>query len=147
MLMPVMVNADPPLLVRVTGCAALVVPTVWPAKVKVVGAKMTDGAVVPVSATVCGLPPPSSLIDTEAVLVPAAVGVNVTLMVQVPAAATLAPQVFVCAKSPASTPVMLTPSIVIVADGRVFVSVTVCSALVAPTAWSAKVKLTGLSCT
>jgi hypothetical protein len=145
MLMLVMVSAEPPLLVSVTGCAALVVPTVWPAKVKLVGARVTP--VVPVSGTVCVLPPPSSLMDTEAVLVPTAVGVNVTLIVQLPPAATVVPQVFVCAKSPASPPVMLTPLIVIVADGRVFVSVTVCPALVVPTAWSAKVRLAGVSCT
>jgi len=40
----------------------------------------------------------------EAVRVPVAVGVKVTLMVQVAPAATLAPQVFVSAKSPRFVP-------------------------------------------
>ena len=50
---------------------------------------------VPESATVCGLPLALSAMDTEAVRVPGAVGLKVTLMVQFAEAATLAPQVLV----------------------------------------------------
>ena len=52
-------------------------------------------APVPESATVCGLLLALSVIDTEAVRVPAAVGLNVTLIEQLADAATLALQVFV----------------------------------------------------
>jgi hypothetical protein len=41
---------------------------------------------------------------TDAPRLPAAPGVNVTEMLQFPPAATLAPQVFVCAKSPGYAP-------------------------------------------
>jgi hypothetical protein len=59
---------------------------------------------------------------------PDAVGLNVTLMVQFPAAATELPQVLVSAKSP------LAAILVIVrAALPVFDSVTVCAALVLPT--------------
>ena len=43
---------------------------------------------------------------TSADRVPVVVGVKVTLIVQVPPAATLDPQVFVWAKSPGSVPVI-----------------------------------------
>ena len=66
---------------------------------------------VPVTDTVCGLPPALSAMDTEAVRVPAAVGVNVTLMVQLALIATLVPQVFVWVKSPAFAPVIEIPEI------------------------------------
>jgi hypothetical protein len=45
--------------------------------------------------TVCGLPLALSVIVTEAVRFPVAVGVNITLIVQVPPAATELPQVLV----------------------------------------------------
>jgi hypothetical protein len=45
---------------------------------------------------------------TEAVRLPLAVGVKVTLMVQLPPAATELPQVLVCAKSPALVPATAT---------------------------------------
>jgi hypothetical protein len=45
---------------------------------------------------------------TEAVRLPLAVGVKVTLMVQLPPAATELPQVLVCAKSPALVPAIAT---------------------------------------
>jgi hypothetical protein len=61
---------------------------------------------VPVRVTVWGLPLALSVIVTEAVRFPLAVGVNVTLIVQLPAAATELPQVFVSAKSPAFVPVI-----------------------------------------
>jgi len=74
---------------------------------------------------------------TEAVLVPVAVGVKVTLIVQVPDAATLLPQLLVCAKSLESVPaipILVTLSAVVV---LVFVSVTGSAALVTPGVWAA----------
>jgi hypothetical protein len=59
-----------------------------------VGESVTPGAVaVPVRETVCGLPAALSVTLTAAVRVPVAVGLNVTLVVQLLPAAKLAPQV------------------------------------------------------
>jgi len=83
---------------------------------------------VPLRETICGLPAALSLMDTSPVRVPVAVGVKVTLMVQLAAAATLPPHVLLAAKSPLAT--MLE-----IARGPVplFVSITICGALVVPT--------------
>lgn len=129
----VMVSAAVPLLVRVIVWAPLVVPTFWLPKFTLLGLSVTAGAgavvAVPESATVCGLPGASSLMLMLAVRVPAAVGVKVTLIVQLPEAATVAPQVVVRAKSPALVPLTATPLMLRVAL-PVLVSVTVCAALV-----------------
>ena len=71
-------------------------------KLKLVGEKPVAGAVVPVpaSVTVCGLPLALSVTEMEPVREPATVGVKVTEIVQVPAAATEAPHVLVWLKSP-----------------------------------------------
>ncbi len=99
--MLLMLSVAVPLLVSVTACAALVVPTCWLLKVSVVLERVTAGAVaatpVPVRLTLCGLPAALSVIDTVPVRVPVAVGVKVTLMVQLAPATTEAPQVFVWA--------------------------------------------------
>src|SRR5271155_4291708 len=99
MVIPLIFKVALPLLVNVIVCAALLVPTVCEAKVRLAGARVTAGAVaaapVPVKATDCGLPLASSAMDTEAVRVPVAVGLNVTLMLQLAAAARVAPQVLV----------------------------------------------------
>ena len=47
---------------------------------------------VPLSATVCGLPPPLSFTFSGAALGPLFIGVNVTLMLQLPPAGTLVPR-------------------------------------------------------
>src|SRR5437879_4558254 len=74
---------------------------VWPAvSVTVLGDAVGAIVPVPVSATVCGLPVALSSAETAPVREPAAVGVKVTEIVQVPAAATEAPQVLVWLKSP-----------------------------------------------
>src|SRR5260221_6023947 len=90
------------------------------------GGKMAAGGVipVPVKATVCGLPPALSVTETAPVREPAAVGVKVTEIVQVPAAATEAPQVFVWLKSPLAAIV-----VIVRAADPVLVSVTTCAAL------------------
>jgi hypothetical protein len=93
-----MFNVVLPVFVSVTVCAALVVPTFCPTNVRLVGDKLTADAIpVPVRPTVWGLPLALSEIVMAPVRVPIAVGVNVTLIVQLPLAATDAPQVFVCA--------------------------------------------------
>jgi len=70
------------------------------------------------------------------VLLPATVGVKVTLMAQLAAGAKPVPQVLSCAKSP----VTVIPAIVKAAV-PVLVIVIVCGALVDPSAWLVKVKL------
>ena len=65
-------------------------------KVSDVGANPAIGTVpVPVKPTDCGLPEALSVMLTEALRVPVAVGLNVTLIEQLAPAATLVPQVFV----------------------------------------------------
>ena len=80
---------------------------------------------VPVSRTICGLPPALSEIIRPAVAVPATAGLNVTAMVQLAPAFTVLPQVFVWEKGP----LMIMPEIVSVAV-PVLLSVTVCTLLV-----------------
>ena len=66
---------------------------------------MPDETPDPVRPAVCGLPVALSVTVTVALLVPDAAGVKVTLMVQLPAAATELPQLLLWAKSPALVPV------------------------------------------
>ena len=69
-------------------------------KARLMGERLTRAAVpVPERLTVCGLPLALSVRVTAAVRVPLAAGVKVTLMVQLAPAATLDPQLLVCAKS------------------------------------------------
>ena len=80
-------------------------PTTWLAKVRLVGEMLTAGAVpVPVRLTLWGLPVALSARVTAALRVPLAVGVKVTLIVQLAPAATELPQLLVCAKSLALVP-------------------------------------------
>jgi hypothetical protein len=93
-----MLKAAFPVLLRVALCAALVVPTFWLLNVKLVGERLVPAAApVPVRLTVCGLPAALSEMLTVAVRVPVAVGLKVTLIVQLLFAATELPQVFVSA--------------------------------------------------
>jgi hypothetical protein len=79
-----------PVFDTVTLLDGLVVPTSLAAKVSDVGATDTCGPdPVPVRLTVCGLPAALSVMLSVAVRVPTAVGVNVTLMVQLDPAATV----------------------------------------------------------
>ena len=98
--MLVMVNAAVAPLLSVIACAALVVATVCAANVRLVGLSAAEGPTatpVPVRLAVCGLPVALSVTVTVPVREPAAVGVKVTLIEQLPPAATEAPQVLVWA--------------------------------------------------
>ena len=77
-------------------------PTCCAGKVKEVGERLTVGAAtpVPVRLTVCVAGLALSVMVTAPVRVPAAVGLKVTLRVQLAPAATLEPQVLVWEKSP-----------------------------------------------
>jgi len=103
-----MFKAAFPWLVRVTGCTALVVPRVWLLKIRLVAVRLTAGALpVPARFTVCGLNVALSVMATAAVRVPEAPGVKVTLIAQVPPAATERGergQLLVSTKSPALVP-------------------------------------------
>jgi hypothetical protein len=131
MLTPVIVSAAVPLFVNVTACMPLVLPTFCEANVSDTGASVTAGvfaaAPVPARPTACGLPVALSAMLTLAARAPVAVGLNVTLIAQFAFAASVAGltgHVFVCAKSPAFAPVMLTP-VIVRAAVPVFVNVTV----------------------
>jgi hypothetical protein len=133
----VIVKLTVPVLVSVTVCAALVVPTVWLANVNEEAERLTVvvGAVpVPVRLTVCGLPEALSVMLKVPVRVPEAVGVKVMLMVQLAPAATELPQLSVSAKSPLGEILVIVRAALPVLD-----SITVCAALVVPTVWLAKV--------
>ena len=94
--MPLMDRAAFPVLFSVKVWAVLGEPTFWLLKVRLVVVTPAMGALpVPVRLTVCGLPLALSAMLTEAVRPKMAVGVNVTLIVQVPFAATELPQVLV----------------------------------------------------
>src|SRR3989454_2839205 len=95
--MPAMVRVALPLFISVTAIGRLLVPTVWlPVSERLGGIRVTTGAApVPARVIVRGLPLPLSVMVTVPVLVPRAVGVKVTLMVQPEPEATLLPQVFV----------------------------------------------------
>jgi hypothetical protein len=75
------VNADDWLLVTVTTCGGLVVPSAWPAKFKLVGTTVTGKIPVPVRLTV-GLTVALSEIVRAPVRVPEAAGVKKTETVQ-----------------------------------------------------------------
>src|SRR5437016_9496166 len=83
---------------------------------------------------VCGLPLALSVTVKDAERAPVAVGVNVTLMVQLELAASELPQLFVCAKSPLLVPVTAMLEILNAVPPE-FVSVTGSAALVVPTFW------------
>jgi hypothetical protein len=93
---PLNANVAFPVLDSVMFCAALVVPTGWLVKVRLAEDSPTMGAIpVPDSETFCGLFAASSLMVSEALCAPVAVGLKVTLMLQLAPTATLAPQLFV----------------------------------------------------
>jgi hypothetical protein len=95
-------------------------------------------APLPPKDTTCGLPAALSVIVIEPFLLPSAVGVKVTLMVQLAATARVVPQVLVCAKSPVATMLVIFRAAV---PG--LLNVTACGGLVVPKGWLAKVKLVG----
>ena len=88
-----------------------VVPTAIPLSITGVGRFRIGTTPLPVSETDSGLSEASSVIVTDAVRVPVAVGVKVTWIVQLAPTATEPPQVLVWAKSPLLAPVTPMPEI------------------------------------
>ena len=85
-------------MLNVTLWAALVVPTTWLAKVRLAGDSPAAGAIpLPLRAAVCGLSLALSVTDRVPLRVPVAVGVKLTLILQLAPAARLAPQLLVWA--------------------------------------------------
>ena len=129
-----MVSEALPVSVRVTLCAALLVPDIWSGKVSEEDDKLTRGTIpVPLKLTVCGLLEALSVKFSEALRLPVADGVNVTLTVQVPLGITVAPvQVSaLLAKSLAFVPPIVTVEMVRLAV-PVLVTVSAWAALVVP---------------
>jgi hypothetical protein len=117
---------------------------VSPEKVTVgmVQVTLAGGSAVPVSPTCCGVPLALSATFSVAVSAPVELGVNVTLIMQLPPAATLEPHDgLTCAKSAAFAPKMLMPMpvpVMLSAALPVLESVTVCAGEVVPLTSGAK---------
>src|SRR5438105_7995437 len=91
--MVLIVSAAVPVLVSLVDSEVLAVPIRCEPKASVAGLRLTAGAgvvPVPLSVRLCGLPAALSEIVTLAVRPPAAVGVNVAEIVQVPPGASVA---------------------------------------------------------
>ena len=82
-------------MLNVTVWAGLVVPTSWLANMRLAGDSPT-AVPLPLRATVCGLPLASSVTDRVPVRVPAAVGLKLTLILQLVPAFKLPPQLLLC---------------------------------------------------
>ena len=127
--------------------AAPLVSMLFWTRTKAGGEPPVEPAPMPVSLAVCGLPLALSLTASVAVRVPAAVGVNVTLIAQAaPPGGTDTPQLLVCAKSPLFVP-MIAMLEMLRLTFPVFESVTIWEALVVPTFWLLKLKEDGVSVT
>jgi hypothetical protein len=148
----VQVNAtepvNPPMGVMVTLKLSVLPAVTFCVEVGPVNPK-SGGVVVPVSGTVCGLPGALSVMVKVPVRVPAIVGVNVTLIVQLAFTASIAGvigqavvPVLVSAKSPD-----LAMEMIVRGPVPVFVSVTVCAGLVVFRSWLPNVRLVGASIT
>jgi hypothetical protein len=139
-----MFRPDAPVFVKVTTRGALVEPTAWPENVSACGESVTTGARMPVPVKGMAWLPPAALSATVTApaLGPAAVGVNVTLIVQLLPLATLLPQLFVSPKSPLAL-------IPLIDSGAlpVLLKTTLCGALGVLTIWLVKVKLAGVNST
>src|SRR5262245_40207030 len=95
-------------------CAALCTFCACVPKLRLVGdtvISVDELVPVPVSGTLCGLPAAPSVTVTLAERAPPTVGVNVTLIAQDVFAASVAGQLFVCAKSLVFDPVTAMPLI------------------------------------
>ena len=140
----VMVSAAVPVLLRVIVCPELVELRGWLLKVRLPGERLTLGPLpVPLRLTVCWLPDVLLLLSVTtrlAVRVPGAVGVKLTLTVQLLLAASELAQVVVSAKSPALAPENARPLMVRAALPELL-NVKAWTELVVPTVWLLKVRL------
>jgi len=142
----VTVSGAVPVFLSVDVCGALVVPTRSDPNARLAGVSVTTGAgvtPVPLSVTPSGLLAALSTIETLALLLPDAVGENVTVMVHVVFGGRDAGQSLDWAKSPALVPAI--PMLVIVnASVPVFFRTEDCDALVVPTSCAPNARLVGV---
>src|SRR3989449_4857958 len=109
--MLVMLRVAVPLLVRVTVCTGLVVLRRWSPKARLVGAKVTAGAMpVPARDTDCGLSAASSAMLTVAVRALAAAGGKVSLRTQLAPAASVASLMQAVPDASTKSPALAPPS-------------------------------------
>jgi hypothetical protein len=144
-----MVRVPVPVFLRTTDCDAVAVPTVVDAKFSEVGVSVTAGAAatpVPETGTDWGEPVALSAMFTKAVRLPAAVGLNVTVMLQLPPTLTLVPHPLVREKSAGFAPDKVTED---TERGAVplFVRLMAWETLTVATVWLANVSDIGLSAT
>jgi hypothetical protein len=106
---PLIVRGALPVLFNDTVWTALVVPTVWLLKFRLEGERVAERPEIPLplSFTVCGLLAALSVNVIVPVLVPAAVGVKVTLTVQLVPPASPLPQALFAAKAKSPLAAML----------------------------------------
>lgn len=150
-LVPVMVSevrftVPVPVFFIVTVCAAEVDPSAVEAKVRVVGESETvnvAAAPVPESATFCGDPVALSATERLAVNVPVAAGLNSTESVQLAAAARVVPQVFAEIRKDVGLVPVRVSEVRVTVPVLVFFTVTVCAAVVDPSAVEAKDSVVG----
>jgi hypothetical protein len=140
---PLKFTAELLVFVTVTLIGVLVVVSACEPNVKLVGVTVTvavPGVPVPVSVTVCGLPVPVSVNVIAPVLVPVAVGLNV---IENTHGGFSSPMLGHCASvAPAKSP-LVTMLLKINGKFPLFDTVTVCAALVVPTAWLPNVSEVG----
>src|SRR5271166_1170686 len=137
-------SVPPELLVSVTVLGALVVPTVWPENVRLVGDNVTGTAPVPDKAAICGLPAPVVAMATDPLTDPVSDGVKVTERVQVADFASAPPQGVL--PLPTAVKFALAPMLLmVIVPVPLFVTVIVLAALVAPIPVDEKVNEVGLS--
>jgi hypothetical protein len=106
----------------------VVVPTLTFPKLRLAGdAVAAGGAPVPLKVTVWGLATALSVMVTNPARVPLAVGVNVTLIVQLAKAATVPTQLSVSLKSP-----LAVIFVTVTGPGPLLLTVIVCAGLVIP---------------
>jgi hypothetical protein len=145
----VKLTADALVFVIVTICAAVVVPTAVDAKLTDVGLMLSDGpeeAPVPDNATVCGDPAAVSVYVTTALSAPALAGSNSIEFVQLaPAGNGFGHVEADLINELAPLPVIVVDAVKLTADPLVFVIVTICAAVVVPTAVDAKLTDVGLN--
>jgi hypothetical protein len=142
-IMLLIVRSAVPVLLIVIACGVLLDPTNTPLKLRPTGDKVAAGATpAPLIATVCGLPAALSVTFTSDDRLPDLVGVNVTLIVQLALAARDPGQVLVCEKSEL-LPVAIVMFVKVRDTLPVFVNVTTCGVLPAPTCWLPKLRLVG----
>ena len=108
--MPVMLSKALPVFDSVSTCAVEVPPTLVPGKLRPAGVRLAmeagTAAPEPVRAAVCGEPEALSATESKALKFVTVAGVKVMEMVQAADAASVVPQLFVCAKSVGLAPVM-----------------------------------------